>query len=188
MLGSAVSSSTPNDFQPNSHMGVLGSCPLMNLHASSGCPKACVAVGMQRAVDSATGLPSRSISAPWMLAFLMPADVRRNLMGAPSLAVGVVLPSERLSRGATIIGRRSRRGTSPNAGPSECTRPSGERRVLPGTDDFRAAVVSEALATGHRTPRPGERPGRKGEHVTKVVAIMSMSLDGYVADANDGVA
>jgi hypothetical protein len=25
-----VSSSTPKDFQPNSHMGVLGSCPAMN--------------------------------------------------------------------------------------------------------------------------------------------------------------
>jgi hypothetical protein len=32
-------------------------------------------------------LPRRSTSASWMLAFLMPADVRRNLMGAPSLAV-----------------------------------------------------------------------------------------------------
>src|SRR5215469_2448496 len=29
MLGSAVSSSTPNDFHPSSHMGVLGSRPLM---------------------------------------------------------------------------------------------------------------------------------------------------------------
>jgi len=29
MLGSAVSSSTPKDFQPNSHMG-LGADPLMN--------------------------------------------------------------------------------------------------------------------------------------------------------------
>src|SRR2546428_10835944 len=94
MLGSAVSSSTPNDFQPNSHMGVLGSCPLMNLHASSGCPRAYVAVGMQRALDSAIGLPSKSTSASWMLVFLIPADVRRNLMGAPfARGVGVVLPS-----------------------------------------------------------------------------------------------
>src|SRR3954454_5338349 len=36
MLGSAVSSSTPNDFHPNSHMGLLGSRPLMKLHALSG--------------------------------------------------------------------------------------------------------------------------------------------------------
>src|SRR5947207_4340237 len=85
MLGNAVSSSTPNDFQPNSHMGVLGSCPLMNLHASSGCPRACVAVGMQRALASAIGLPSRSTSASWMLVFLMPAEVRRSLMLPPGV-------------------------------------------------------------------------------------------------------
>src|ERR687895_2827346 len=89
MLGSAVSSSTPNDFQPNSHMGVLGSCPLMNRHAAPGPAMGCAyaAVGMQRALDSAIGLPRRSTSASWMLAFLMPADVSRNRMGAPSLAV-----------------------------------------------------------------------------------------------------
>ena len=38
------------------------------------------AVGMQRALDSAIGLPSRSTSALWMLVFLMPAEVRRNFM------------------------------------------------------------------------------------------------------------
>jgi hypothetical protein len=38
------------------------------------------AVGMQRALDSATGLPSTSTSASWMLVLLMPAEVRRNLM------------------------------------------------------------------------------------------------------------
>ena len=43
-----------------------------------GCPYN--AVGMQRASDSAIGLPSSSTSASWMLAFLMPADVRRSLM------------------------------------------------------------------------------------------------------------
>src|SRR5688572_11431373 len=87
MLGSAVSSSTPKDFQPNSHMGVLGSCPLMNRHAAPGpamgCPYA--AVGMQRALDSATGFPSRSTSASWMLVFLMPAEVRRNFMLPPGV-------------------------------------------------------------------------------------------------------
>src|SRR5437899_8382291 len=86
MLGSAVTSSTPKDFQPNSHMGVLASRPLMNRHAAPGpamgCPYA--AVGMQRALDSAIGLPRRSTSALWMLAFLMPADVRRNRMIPPS--------------------------------------------------------------------------------------------------------
>jgi dihydrofolate reductase len=48
----------------------------------------------------------------------------------------------------------------------------------PRADDFRAATGSEALTTGDK---------RKGRTMTKVVAIMSMSLDGYVADANDGV-
>src|SRR6266536_2144367 len=86
MLGSAVSSSTPKDFQPNSHMGVLASRPLMNRHAwpaPSGL--AYIAVGMQRASDSAIGLPRRSTSASWMLVFLMPAEVRRNLMLPPGV-------------------------------------------------------------------------------------------------------
>ena len=43
-----------------------------------GCPY--VAVGMQRALDSAIGLPSRPTSALWMLVFLMPADVRRSFI------------------------------------------------------------------------------------------------------------
>src|SRR3954447_4696866 len=86
MLGSAVSSSTPKDFQPSSHIGQLGSWPLMNCHAFSpgptqGCPY--IAVGMQRALDSLIGLPSRSTSASWMLAFLMPAEVRRSFKLPP---------------------------------------------------------------------------------------------------------
>ena len=47
-----------------------------------GCPY--TAVGMQRALDSAIGLPRRSTSASWMLVFLMPADVSSNLMGPSS--------------------------------------------------------------------------------------------------------
>ena len=39
-----------------------------------------VAVGMQRALDSAIGLPRRSTSAPRMLVFLMPAEVRSSFM------------------------------------------------------------------------------------------------------------
>src|SRR5262245_2796161 len=89
MLGSAVSSSTPSDFQPNSHMGQRGSCPLMNRQALTGPARGCAydAVGMQSALDSAIGLPMRSTSAPWILGFLIPAEVSRNLMGAPLLAV-----------------------------------------------------------------------------------------------------
>ena len=43
-----------------------------------GCPYD--AVGMQRALASAIGLPRRPTSASWMLAFLMPADVSSNFM------------------------------------------------------------------------------------------------------------
>src|SRR6476646_10737626 len=81
-LGSAVSSSTPRDFQPSSHIGHLGSCPLMKDQALPGPAMGCPydAVGMQRALESAIGLSSRSTSASWMLVFLMPADVRRSFM------------------------------------------------------------------------------------------------------------
>src|SRR5437762_1281556 len=79
-LGRAVSSSTPSDFQPNSHRGV-SAFPQISRQAMAAPPDmAYAAVGMQRALDSAIGLPSRSTSALWMLVFLMPAEVRRNLM------------------------------------------------------------------------------------------------------------
>jgi len=42
--------------------------------------KGYTAVGMQRALDSAIGLPRRSTNALWMLVFLMPEEVRRNFM------------------------------------------------------------------------------------------------------------
>ena len=61
----------------------------MNRHAAPGPPSGCPydAVGMQRALDSAIGLPSRATSALWILVFLMPADVRRSLIMS-SLAEG----------------------------------------------------------------------------------------------------
>src|SRR5512145_3342426 len=76
ILGRAVSSSIPTDFQPSSTMGVLGSCPLMNFQAWTGLTMGCPydAVGMQRALDSAMGLPSKLTNALRMLVFLMPAD------------------------------------------------------------------------------------------------------------------
>ena len=49
-----------------------------------GCPYD--AVGMQRALDSAIGLPRRSTSASWMLGFLMPADVRRSFTARSTVA------------------------------------------------------------------------------------------------------
>src|SRR4029077_3684193 len=87
MLGSAVSSSTPTDFQPNSHIGVLGSRPAMNRHAWKAPSRlAYAAVGMQRALDSAIGLPRRSTSAARMLGVLKPAEVRRRRIGLEALS------------------------------------------------------------------------------------------------------
>src|SRR3954447_3852545 len=83
MLGSAVSSSSPSDFQPSSVIG-CSEFPLMNRQPTHGCrgwPYA--AVGMQSALHSAIGLPRRSTKAAEMLGFLIPAEVRRNLMDAP---------------------------------------------------------------------------------------------------------
>src|SRR5512133_1096306 len=87
MLGSAVSSSTPKDFQPSSHMGSADR-PVMNRHAPAQAMRGpytppYIAVGMQSALDSLMGLPSRSTSASRMLAFLMPADVRRSFIPPP---------------------------------------------------------------------------------------------------------
>jgi hypothetical protein len=78
-------------------MGMMGCRPLMNRHAALGPAIGCPydAVGMQRALDSAIGLPSRSTSAAWMLVFLMPADVRRSLMLPPGLPVDVVPEADR---------------------------------------------------------------------------------------------
>src|SRR5438874_770143 len=56
--------------------------------AAMGCPYD--AVGMERALDSAIGLPRSSTSASWMLGFLMPADVRRNFMPLPGVVVAGV--------------------------------------------------------------------------------------------------
>src|SRR6266496_2903067 len=59
----------------------------MNRHAPPGPAMGCPydAVGMQRALESAIGLPSRSTSASRMLAFLMPADVTRNRIQPPGV-------------------------------------------------------------------------------------------------------
>src|SRR5215208_7165493 len=59
----------------------------MKLHAISGLTCGCpyCAVGIQRALESAIGLPSRSTSALWMLAFLTPAEVRRSFIVPPEV-------------------------------------------------------------------------------------------------------
>src|SRR5919201_3214651 len=43
----------------------------------------CTPVGMQRALDSAIGLPRSSTNASWMLGLLMPEEQRRNLTMPP---------------------------------------------------------------------------------------------------------
>src|SRR5690348_8178094 len=78
MLGSAVSSSTPNDFQPSSVSGLVAKPRMKRYAIVAPTEKGYTAVGMQRALHSAIGLPSRSTSALWILAFLMPAEVSRN--------------------------------------------------------------------------------------------------------------
>jgi hypothetical protein len=64
----------------------------------------CIAVGMKRALESATGLPSRSTSASPILVLRTPAEVRRNLMMA--LLVGSVIRSLGPDGRADFIGRR----------------------------------------------------------------------------------
>src|SRR5438045_9090689 len=85
MLGRAVSSSTPTDFQPRSTIG-FSDVPLMNCQALAPGPTmgwAYAAVGMHSAFESAIGLPRRSTNALRMLTFLTPADVRRSLKMPP---------------------------------------------------------------------------------------------------------
>src|SRR5437899_8791175 len=91
MLGSAVSSNIPIDFQPSPVMG-WSDCPATNRYGpvgpTIGCPYA--PVGMQRALDSAIGFPRSSTSASRMLAFLMPAEVRRSFRGCSFARVWVL--------------------------------------------------------------------------------------------------
>src|SRR4051812_48881564 len=79
MLGSAVSSSSPSDLQPRSHIGA-GVRPATKRQADAGVHLGCPysAVGMHRALQSVIGLPKRSTSALRMLAFLIPPEVRRS--------------------------------------------------------------------------------------------------------------
>ena len=108
-LGNAVSSSTPTDFQPSPTVGVPGSCPLIHRHAwrgpAMGCPYN--AVGMQRASDSAVGLSSSSTSASWMLAFFMPAEVRRSFMCLRVAFEWWVLETQRTRTNHRCNGHRS---------------------------------------------------------------------------------
>jgi hypothetical protein len=59
-----------------------GELPETKRHADAGvhigCPYS--AVGMHKALHAAIGLPRRSTSAPRMLAFVIPPEVRRSFM------------------------------------------------------------------------------------------------------------
>src|SRR5690349_23970378 len=80
MLGSAVSSNTPKDFQPSPNKEAEYS-PQICFHATTAPPgKAYAAVGIQSALDSEIGLPSSSTSVLRMLVLFAPADVRRSFM------------------------------------------------------------------------------------------------------------
>src|SRR5882672_10686950 len=80
MLGRAVSSSSPSDFQPNSQKGSPND-PQITFRAIPAPPAmAYIAVGTKRALASAIGLPRRSTNALRMLVLLMPADVRRSFI------------------------------------------------------------------------------------------------------------
>jgi hypothetical protein len=80
MPGNAVSSSNPNDFQPNSQKGSPND-PQITFRAISAPPRmAYIAVGTKRALASEIGLPRRSTNALRIFVLLMPAEVRRSFM------------------------------------------------------------------------------------------------------------
>src|SRR6476620_5493342 len=99
---------------------------------------------------------SSSSTCPSIEAVLIGTDL---LMQAPRAAG---------ARGPTVLQFRARR--APQSPPVRCHRGS--------TDD--SCVPAESLRK-HYSPRAKEH-----QMTSKVVALMSMSLDGYVADVNDG--
>src|SRR5262245_29293392 len=105
----------------------------MKLHAISGLTWGCpyYAVGMQRALELAIGLPSRSTSASWMLLFLMPAEVRRSLKMPPKNRAHARDPAPRArSRAMRLEGfEPPTRGLEGRRSSSELQAPAG--RVPP---------------------------------------------------------
>jgi hypothetical protein len=83
MLGSAVSSNTLSDFQPNSLSGLFA-VPRIAFSAPVPPPgKGYIPVGTKRAFDSEIGLSSNSTSESRMLVFEMPLEVSRNFTEIP---------------------------------------------------------------------------------------------------------
>src|SRR5438128_572164 len=81
MLGSAVSSKRPTDFQPRSLMGA-GDFPETKRQADAGVHMGWPysAVGMHKALHSPKGFPRRASSAQRMVAFETPPEVRSSFM------------------------------------------------------------------------------------------------------------
>jgi hypothetical protein len=110
MVGSAVSSRRPTDVQPRPLIWCGGS-PTTKPRTEAG-PHTewphC-AVGMQSALDSAIGLPSRSTSAVWMLGFVTPPDVSSNFI--IPLLDDVKEPNHSFSRPLSMFLTRAHSGT-----------------------------------------------------------------------------
>src|SRR4051812_38349412 len=70
---------------------------------------------MHRALDSPIGLPSSSMSASWMLAFVMPAEVRRSFMLPPESLLQARTPLTDPYAIQTVDPRQThRRGPAPS--------------------------------------------------------------------------
>src|SRR6476620_2027678 len=152
MLGSAVSSNTPRDVHPSSHMGQLGSRPLMKPHAISGLTWGCpyCAVGIQRALDSAIGLPSRSTSASWMLVFLTPAEVRTSFKTPPvSMSAEKTPPASENHRGAALAVAISRSSRQPQSCVTPDYFPRGSTLVQTGQTSLDTVVALAVNACCH---------------------------------------
>src|SRR3954451_13718442 len=98
---------------------------------------------MHRALDSAIGLPSSSMSASWMLAFVMPAEVRRSFMLPPEsllqagtpltdpYAIQTVAPRQTHRRGPAAPRQTHRRGPAPSGWTGPRPEPRNQQALEP---------------------------------------------------------
>src|SRR5689334_14913842 len=103
MLGRAVSSMTPTDFQPSSTIGLVD-VPLMNCHVLSPGPTLgwpYIAVGMHSALDSSMGFPRSFTSASRMLGLVTPPDVSSSFTLPPDVVARSLLPRTPIRRSDT---------------------------------------------------------------------------------------
>src|SRR6266700_1324093 len=99
---------------------------------------------MHSALDSAIGLPSRSSSASWMLALLMPLDVRRNLMLPP----GVVAAGENFVGAYEPVHSRDWQTTKTHRIRPIEPAPSGDSRTLAQRGVLMLDEMLELVRTG----------------------------------------